>query len=55
MSISTAAIVNVVLDIAALGALAFVCRVPFRRAFQSAAVVAPVRAAPAAERERRAA
>jgi hypothetical protein len=54
MSISTAAIVNVVLDISALGALAFVCRVPFRRAFQSAVVVASVHAAPA-EREQRAA
>jgi hypothetical protein len=54
MSISTAAIVNVVLDASALGALAFVCRIPFRRAFQTAVVVAPAYAAPV-EREQRAA
>jgi hypothetical protein len=54
MSISTAAIVNVVLDTAALGALAFVCRVPLRRAFQSTVAVAHIHASPA-EREQRAA
>ena len=41
MSISTALIANVVLDISALGALALICRIPFGRAFQTAATVAP--------------
>jgi hypothetical protein len=54
MTVSTAAIVNVVLDIAALGALALICRIPFRRAFQTAVAVAPVHSSQA-EREQRAA
>jgi hypothetical protein len=35
MSLSTAILVNVVLDAAALGALAYVCRVPFRLGVES--------------------
>jgi hypothetical protein len=54
MNISTAAIVNVVLDLSALGAFALVCRIPFRRAFQTAVAVAPTRTSHA-EREQRAA
>ena len=42
MSISTALIVNLVLDATALGALALICRIPFRRAFQTAAAVTPL-------------
>ena len=42
MSISTALIVNVVLDATALGALALICRVPLRRTFPTAVAVAPV-------------
>jgi hypothetical protein len=54
MSISTAAIVTGALDISALGALALVCRIPFRRAFQTAVVVVPAHASQA-QREQRAA
>jgi hypothetical protein len=54
MTISTAAIINVALDLSALGALALVCRIPFRRAVQSAVVGAPAHASQA-EREQRAA
>ena len=54
MSISTAAIVNVVLDLSALGALALICRIPFRPAFRTAVAVAPVHVAQA-ERTRSAA
>lgn len=53
MPISTA-IVNVVLDVSALGALALVCRIPFRRAFHTAVDVAPAHTSQA-EREQRAA
>lgn len=43
MNISTAAIVNVVLDLSALGALVLVCRIPLRRAFLTPVVAAPER------------
>jgi hypothetical protein len=39
MSVSTAVIANVVLDVAALGTLALVCRVPFLRALQRVTAV----------------
>jgi hypothetical protein len=54
MTVSTAAIVNAVLDLSALGALALVCRIPFRRAFQTAVAVAHAHSSQA-EREQRAA
>ena len=41
MNIDTAAIVNVVLDLSALGALALVCRIPFCRALQTVVAAAP--------------
>ena len=54
MSASTAVIVNAALGLSALGALAFVCRMPFRRGFETAVVLAAA-PAPQAEYEQRAA
>jgi hypothetical protein len=52
MSISTAAIVNVVLDLSALGALALVCRVPFSGAFQTVVAATPERPSQDVRRQR---
>ena len=41
MSVSNAVIANVVLDVAALGTLALVCRVPFLRALKRVTAVTP--------------
>ena len=41
MSVSTAVLANVVLDAAALGTLALVCRVPFHRAVERVKTVTP--------------
>jgi hypothetical protein len=54
MSLSTAFIVNLVLDVTALGALAHFCRTPFRLGDRSAQVPTPSDALQA-EREQRAA
>jgi hypothetical protein len=54
MSLSTALIVNLALDVTVLGALAHLCRAPFRLSDRSALVRMPSRALPA-ERDERAA
>ena len=41
MSLSNAVIANVVLDVAGLGTLALVCRVPFLRALKRVTAVTP--------------
>ena len=54
MSLSTALIVNLVLDVTVIGVLAHVCRRPFRLSDHSERVATPSRALEA-EREQRAA